>query len=246
MYDLQKSSLALVSQFSAENVEELITNKKWSVQDKQIFGEYVISILALAGLCHDTLKKDFKRHCLEKVSMNKMKNGRAKEYFVGFVDTKKIVFEILLKYFKTGYYLNIVNPTNDQDDYPFCFLEAQVESLKEFVASQKETFQTQYHQRKSSLALMSQFAAKNLIRNLIADKKWFEDERKMFGEYVISILALTGLCHDTLKDHFDRKQLPKNLVNKIRSGNAKEFLVGFCDAEDISYRIVQKYFKSTK
>lgn len=129
-----------------------------------------------------------------------------------------------------------------EKDSPYTLLKAQFDKLKEFLASKDYKFRHSHNSSKFSLGLVKKFAAEN-VENFVGNThKWHLEERQEFGEYVISILALSGKTHYSLKNHFDHQ--PQYLLSTaIIKGQAKDYFVEFCSAYKI-VEIVWKYFSS--
>ena len=93
-----------------------------------------------------------------------------------------------------------------------------------------------------SLALVAKYARENISKEVENGGNWSPEETFNFGEYVISILALTGKTHFTLKNMADAYQR-STLIEDIKTGEAKSFLCHFYDEIKIT-DLVLSYFKS--
>ena len=104
-------TLALVAKYARENISKEVENGgNWSPEETFNFGEYVISILALTGKTHFTLKNmadAYQRSTL----IEDIKTGEAKSFLCHFYDEIKIT-DLVLSYFKSGYLAVIVKPLN--------------------------------------------------------------------------------------------------------------------------------------
>ena len=124
-------------------------------------------------------------------------------------------------------------------------LQDNLSALKSFVEmgkSQRNADCIGFQRTHFSLALIAKFARENLMGEIKNGKNWSPEETFDFGEYVISILALTNKSHFTLNTMINGFQ-NKTLAQDIKSGQASQFLCHFYDQTKIT-NLVFSYFKS--
>ena len=133
-------------------------------------------------------------------------------------------------------------PEDDTSNHPQIMIQ-NLNALKDHVNLHKHQYMGFSH-TKFSLMLLAKYARERVATTFLKNKKknWTQEEAYEFGEYVISILALTDKTHFTL-NHMHSNYYHKALVEDIKKSDAKNFLCNFYDATKIT-DLVWAYFKS--
>jgi len=93
-----------------------------------------------------------------------------------------------------------------------------------------------------TLANITRYARENISIEIRGGDKWSPEDNMAFGQYVISIIALTTMSHFALKNMIE-KYTPKKELEQMINGKAEEFICSYYNAKKIT-ELVWNYFQS--